>query len=337
MEDSINTRFISFKINILKLTCLITSVIVSLFFIFYIIKLGITFFSFLQLLLIIISFYIYKNVSEKNYKLHASLWFLSVLITLLYFVIFYPNNFYSPIWIFIALIIFTLCTNLLLGTIFLILTMIMFDLIFFPRINFHSFLTLNMQFIGYFIFGAIFTKTIAQLKTETYMYEKLLFNSSTTDGLTTLFNRKHFEEITKKFLKVAEKENTKVLFLILDVDHFKKINDTYGHPIGDLVLKKVAKEIKNSLRKSDLVGRLGGEEFAVLIEDYKDVANIAEKIRNNISNLIFEANEEKFKITISIGGIISKNYDYEYLYKKADEALYEAKKERNKSVIIKDC
>jgi len=336
MEDSVNKRFTLFKVNILKLTGLISSLIVSLFLIFYLIEFGLTFFSFLQLLLIIIFFYMYKNVSEKNYKLHASLWFLSVLIAILYFVIIYPNNFYSPVWMFIVLIIFTLCTNLYLGVLFLILTMTIFDLIFFNRINTYSFVTLNMQFIGYFIFGVIFTKTIEKLQKETYMYEKMLFNSSSTNGLTALFNRKHFEEISQKFLENAKKNNTKILFLILDIDHFKKINDTYGHPIGDMVLKKVATEIKNSIRKSDLVGRLGGEEFAILIENYKDGINIAEKIRKNISKLNFEADGKSFKVTISIGGIISKNYNYDYLYKKADEALYEAKKERNKSVIIKD-
>jgi len=336
MKDLVNKRFILFKVNILKITGLVTGILVSFFFILYLKILGITFFSFLQLLLIVISFYMYKNASEKNYKLHASLWFFGVLIAILYFVIVYPYNVYSPIWLFIALIIFTFCTNLFLGVVFLFITIIIFDLVLFDRLNIYSFLTLNIQFIAYFIFGVIFIKTIEQLKQETYIYEKILFDLSTIDGLTGIFNRKHFEETAKKFLEKAKRNNTQVLFLILDIDHFKKINDTYGHPVGDLILKEVAKEIKNSLRKSDLVGRLGGEEFAVLIEDYKDGINIAEKIRDNVSKLNFEANGKSFKVTISIGGIISKNYDYEYLYKKADEALYEAKKERNKSIIIKD-
>jgi len=330
-ENIVIKRFISFKVNILKLTGLISGLLVAFFFIFYTIELGITLFSFIQLFLMGISFYIYKSASEKNYKLYATIWFFALLAAILYFSVFYHYNFYSPVWMFIALIIFTLCTDLMLGIILLIITMAIVDVVFFNKINIYAFVTLNLQFIAYFIFGVIFVKKIEKLQKETYTYEKFLFDSSTTDGLTGLFNRKHFENMANILLEKAKRNNSKVLFLILDIDYFKKINDTYGHPVGDLVLKKVAQEIKNSIRKSDLIGRIGGEEFAVLIDNCKNYVEIAEKIRNNISKLDFETDGKKFNVTISIGGIVSQKYDYKYLYKKADEALYEAKtKGRNR-------
>jgi len=333
VNDSVSKRFILFKINVLKLTVLLTAFLAFFFFLFHLLNEGVNYLLLVELFLIGTSFFIYKFVSEKNYKFYASIEFFVILFSILVLSIFYYHDIYAPIWMFGTLIVFTLCTDLYLGIFFLIVTMIMFDLLFFKRVNFYSFLTLNMQFIAYFMFGVILIKKIEKLQEETFIYEKFLFDSSSTDSLTELFNRKHFETISKKLLEKAKRNNEKVLFLILDIDYFKKVNDTFGHPIGDVVLKKVAKEIKNSLRKSDLIGRIGGEEFAILIDNYKEGFDIINKIKENVNKLTFKVDDKKFNVTVSIGGIIAKNYDYDYLYKKADEALYEAKKERNKIVV----
>jgi len=334
--DDVNGRFILFKISILKFSILLTSFLAFIFFLFHIVFDKKMVLSLLEFLLTGFSFYFYKFISVNNYKLFAIVEFLLLISMILALSIYYPDNVYLPIWMFGTLIVFTLCTDLMLGIAFLIVSIIMFDLVFFKRLNLYAFFTLNLQFIAYFVFGVILIKKIESLQKETFVYEKMLFEFSITDVLTQLFNRRYFERTARILLEKAKRNNSKVMFLILDVDHFKNINDTYGHPIGDLVLKEVAKEIKNSLRKSDLLGRVGGEEFAVLIDDYKDGLKIANKIRKNIKKLKFEIDGEEFNVTISIGGIISTNYDYEYLYKKADDALYEAKKKRDKVVIFKD-
>ncbi len=136
-------------------------------------------------------------------------------------------------------------------------------------------------------------------------------------------------------MKEYQKNGKKVLFLILDIDYFKTINDTFGHPVGDSVLKSVVNALKKNLNNNDLFARLGGEEFAILTDEFDEKNNIAEKLRKTIENLKIKNGDKDIQITISIGGVISENYNYEYLYKKADEALYEAKKSRNKSIVFK--
>ncbi len=334
--NEVEARFNHFKINILKLSVLLTFFLGVLFFLFHL------FFykgkhqflvNFVEFLLVLVSFFSYKFISEKNYKFYAVIEFFIILLTVWVLSIIYPNNVYLPIWMFGTLIVFSLCTDIVLGIIFLIISIIIFDFLFIKRINIYSFLTLNFQFIAYFIFGIILIMKIKSLERKTFFYENLLYKNSLIDHLTKLFNRKYFEKTAKILLEKANRNKTNVLFLMLDLDYFKKINDLYGHPVGDIVLINVANEIKNSIRKSDLLARMGGEEFAILIEDYNLNSNLAEKIRQNIEKLRLY---ENITVTISIGGVISKNYNYDYLYKKADEALYKAKKTRNKVVIFNE-
>ena len=289
--------------------------------------------DFVEFLLVLVSFFSYKFISEKNYKFYAVIEFFIILLTVWVLSIIYPNNVYLPIWLFGTLIVFSLCTDIVLGIIFLVMSIIIFDFLFIKRIDIYSFLTLNFQFIAYFIFGIILIMKIKSLEQKTFFYENLLYKNSLIDHLTKLFNRKYFEKTAKILLEKANRNKTNILFLMLDLDYFKKINDVYGHPVGDMVLINVANEIKNSIRKSDLLARMGGEEFAILIEDYNLNSNLAEKIRQNIEKLRLY---ENITVTISIGGVISKNYNYDYLYKKADEALYKAKKTRNKVVIFNE-
>lgn len=150
---------------------------------------------------------------------------------------------------------------------------------------------------------------------------------SSIDKLTGTFTRKYFEQKLVEILKNLNRTSESITILMLDIDNFKSVNDTYGHIIGDEVLSKVAKTIKDSIRSTDLVGRYGGEEFIVLLSDSTISLgkNIAEKIRLNIENL--EIAEIDRKITISIG--ISQYPDHsqfkEELINKADQALYYSK------------
>jgi len=122
--------------------------------------------------------------------------------------------------------------------------------------------------------------------------------------------------------------------MMLDIDHFKKINDTYGHLAGDFVLKEIAKIVKNLIRKSDICGRFGGEEFVILLPNTKlsGAMKLAERIRETIQNHTFDFNGKKINVTVSIGiTSVGVNDSYESLISRADEALYEAKeKGRNR-------
>jgi two-component system cell cycle response regulator len=156
-----------------------------------------------------------------------------------------------------------------------------------------------------------------------------------TDTLTAVNNRRFFDQRLKEELERAARESTRLTCLLLDVDHFKKVNDGYGHQVGDLVLREVAALIRAQLRGSDVLCRYGGEEFAALLSrsGAAEAGEVAERIRHAVANHCFGApNTEPFRVTISIG---VATYDPakpgggrmrgEVLVGRADRALYEAK------------
>ena len=156
---------------------------------------------------------------------------------------------------------------------------------------------------------------------------------SITDGLTNIYNRRHFDNIFPKVINSAKRKNELVAFLIMDIDHFKQYNDIYGHQMGDNTLIKVADTIKNSLhRADDYCFRLGGEEFGVIFkaDTTEKAVSFANTIKTNIENLHIKhmGNSASSYVTTSIG-LICKNandiVDQEELYKQSDELLYRAK------------
>lgn len=157
------------------------------------------------------------------------------------------------------------------------------------------------------------------------------------DSLTDTFNRKSFFENAKTIFESLEKVNGTFSLLMIDIDRFKNINDTYGHLIGDKVIIKLADTVIESIQGLGIVGRFGGEEFIVLLRDESERSfDIAENIRKSIENVTFEDdNNRTFKVTISIG---VANYDgtknLNHLTQLADKALYQAKNAgRNQTVM----
>jgi len=159
-----------------------------------------------------------------------------------------------------------------------------------------------------------------------------------TDSLTGLYNRRYFETHLQKLLQKSEESKKTLGVLLMDIDHFKSFNDTYGHGVGDDVLKIFAERVKDSLRSFDLVARLGGEEFVVILPDVsEDMAHvIAERLRRTIGDVPFVVNapEGQVTVTTSIGGALIDTVDRtELVLERADKALYEAKEGgRNRTV-----
>lgn len=165
-----------------------------------------------------------------------------------------------------------------------------------------------------------------------------------TDGLTGLYNHRYFQEKLSEEFNRVERYSNPLSLLLIDIDYFKKINDTYGHPVGDAVLKKIASIIRKTIRNIDIPARYGGEEFALILPgtDSQGAKNMAERLRKAIMDISFFADKERFKVTVSIG--ISTNpkpkgtgevKNKEELIEKADKALYEAKKAgRNRSIFL---
>lgn len=150
-----------------------------------------------------------------------------------------------------------------------------------------------------------------------------------TDGLTGLYNRRHFMEIAKREFERARRYKRSLSAMIFDVDHFKKINDTYGHAAGDEVLRALARLCRKEIREADPLGRYGGEEFAGLFVEIsaETARQVAERLRQAVEKLIIPVGGNNLSITISIG-VAEQNQntpDIDSLLARADQALYIAK------------
>lgn len=157
---------------------------------------------------------------------------------------------------------------------------------------------------------------------------------ATIDNLTNLYNRRKLEELIQLEINRCERFKCNFSLTMLDIDHFKEVNDTYGHQTGDNVLIEIANILKYSIRKTDFVGRFGGEEFIIVcLESNKDeIINLIENIRIDIQNNDFEKVGRK---TVSFGITIFKNGDtIESIVKRADSALYEAKETGRNKVVL---
>ena len=175
------------------------------------------------------------------------------------------------------------------------------------------------------------------------------------DGLTSAYNRRYFDERLKHEIDRCIRKKTDLVFLFLDIDFFKSVNDNYGHQAGDAVLVKLVSLMRDQVRSSDIVARYGGEEFAIILPDTGlQIANeVAERIRSQVENQKLVFNNKKLKITVSIGlaslsqikhqtgentkdqsNKVPDNID-QLLLEKADEALYQAKQTGRNQVVIK--
>ena len=160
------------------------------------------------------------------------------------------------------------------------------------------------------------------------------------DGLTGLYNHRFFQDIMDHEVSRARRYKKPFSLIMLDIDHFKKINDEYGHPVGDIVLKEVSKAIENSIRDSDIAARYGGEEFAVVLPEteIKGAAMVAERMRKAVENLEIVTNGLSIDVTISIGvtyyHTLTDKKEKSEIISEADHALYRSKdKGRNKTCI----
>jgi two-component system cell cycle response regulator len=165
-------------------------------------------------------------------------------------------------------------------------------------------------------------------------YHEVVFRMRITDGLTNLHNRKQLDTLLDEEIARARRHARDLSVLMLDIDHFKKINDTHGHLTGDSVLRGLAAMLQKRLRPNDKLGRYGGEEFCAILPEtsLENAAVIAEELRALVAGASFLAESHEIKVTISIGaGALRDGMRAPDLYQAADEMLYQAKRTgRNK-------
>ena len=182
---------------------------------------------------------------------------------------------------------------------------------------------------------------IKHLQDDLKRSNELLLELSNTDHLTGLFNRRFLMESLDKEVQRARRKDGQVALLLLDIDHFKRVNDTHGHLQGDVVLQKVALHIQKELRSYDVAARYGGEEFVAVLPDtsLKEAFNVADRIRLSVQNMRFAGSLSSERVTVSLGVALFPSPcfdDIDGLLRAADEALYQAKERGRNRVIISD-
>lgn len=183
--------------------------------------------------------------------------------------------------------------------------------------------------------------------TDVCHYQTMLKNTldelaliSRIDGLTQIYNRKYWEECLAQEFAKAKRYQHPLSLIMFDLDHFKRLNDNYGHQCGDLVLVETCKVITNLLRLSDVLGRYGGEEFAIVLPETNlhGAADVAERIRKAISIVSLDYQGKRITTSVSVGvaELSVKDNAYESIINHADIALYQAKENGRNCVSLFD-
>lgn len=163
-----------------------------------------------------------------------------------------------------------------------------------------------------------------------HAYHEEIYHLTTVDGLTQVYNRRYFMESLERELSRSQRYARALSLIMFDIDHFKSVNDSFGHLAGDHVLKQLAVAVKAQIRREDVMARYGGEEFAVLLPeiDTASAARFAEKTRELVEQTTFAFDQTPIRVTISVGvaSLDATVLSADALVKLADERLYEAKR-----------
>lgn len=168
-------------------------------------------------------------------------------------------------------------------------------------------------------------------------YHEEIYRLTTIDGLTQVYNKRYFVETMEREIGRAQRYRRDLSLIMFDIDHFKNINDTYGHLAGDYVLKQLAAVIKSRIRREDILARYGGEEFAIILPeiDSYNAFQFAEKIRRLTEKAVFKFEDTEIPVTISVGvsSLSPDVHDPQEFIKLADQNLYEAKSKGRNCVV----
>ncbi len=200
-----------------------------------------------------------------------------------------------------------------------------------------SITSIFLSIAGSSLFGIFIYKALENFQKENESIRKDLFEQANKDPLTKLPNRRYFFNECNKMLSLAKRKKQPLAILSFDIDHFKRINDRYGHEFGDNILRRFASTLQEKTRSYDLVARMGGEEFAMCVigEQFEHLLDIARKIKDEVAKVTFHND----RLTTSIGvysATPAPEDSLEDFLKKADLALYKAKRNGRNRIEIYD-
>lgn len=286
-----------------------------------------------------LSLIFFLRASKSNYNLTAYAMLMVSLIAFTFALIFVPQDEFRIIWFYLLIFAAYIVNGKKFGLMFTAASIIIILVV-------HMFIELNLSqtAINSAILGLVIGSFLAYFYTSkitSYEHSLKEQNSSlnllaSTDYLTGIMNKRMFNDISEHYFQTAQKDRLNLTLLLLDLDHFKKVNDTYGHQAGDILLKNFVKNTKGLLNKSDIFARIGGEEFAILLSqsDIDGAYMLAEKIRKETQNLFVKYEGQDICVTTSIGISQNRKTDtaFENIFSRADTALYHAKSSgRNKT------
>lgn len=194
---------------------------------------------------------------------------------------------------------------------------------------------------GVFFFGACFVWVTTNLSLQTAIDIRritLLEQENITDALTGIHNRRYLERQLAEEIGRAQRYSLALSILVIDMDHFKRVNDTHGHPAGDQVLKTLGALIRETIRTYDIAARYGGEEFLIIAPSTTatDVLTLAERLRERVESHPFALEKETLALTVSIGvaGLCKETNTVTKFIQVADEALYQAKQQGRNRIVL---
>ena len=293
-------------------------------------------YSFLSLMLVL-----FLRRSKNSYKTIANLLLIFSLTAFTSALIFVPQDEFRMIWFYLLVFVAYMLKGTSGGMLFTIASIAVI-------ITAHFFLELELSqtainssilglLIGSFL-SHIYTKKISDYENSLQEKNRALGILASRDDLTGIMNRRIFKKVSERYFETVQRDKSDLTLLLLDLDHFKKVNDTYGHQAGDQLLIHFVEVVGPLLRKSDILARVGGEEFAVLLfkTDAEGAFTLAEKIRKVVESMTIKCQEQDIYITTSIGVaqniITDKTFDE--IYARSDKALYKAKEQGRNQVCL---
>ncbi|WP_223897737.1 GGDEF domain-containing protein [Sulfurovum sp. TSL1] len=291
-------------------------------------------YSFLTLMLIY-----FLRLSKQNDTAASHALLMISLITFTSALIFVPQDEFRIIWFYLLIFVAYIINGKISGLLYT-LASITIILIANFTIDLHlSNVAIHSAILGLIIgsfLSDVYTSKINNYESSLKQQNSSLSILASTDYLTGVMNRRMFNQISEHYFDTAQQGHLSLTLLLLDLDHFKKINDTYGHQTGDQLLISFVQTVKNLLRKSDIFSRIGGEEFAILLSqiDKQDAYLLAEKIRKAVENITvhYEGHNVYVRTSIGIAQNSATDSSFDDIFSRSDMALYKAKKEgRNRT------
>lgn len=277
--------------------------------------------------------------SKTNYRTAAHALLLASLMTFTSALLFVPQDEFRMIWFYLMIFVAYILNGSANGLFYtaasltVILTAHLLTDLHLSEVAVNS--AVLGLIIGSFL-SRVYTDKVSAYENSLQQKNAALNHLASTDDLTGIMNRRLFGEVSERYFETARRDHLPLTLLLFDLDHFKTVNDTFGHQAGDLLLVRFVEAIRSFLRKSDIVARVGGEEFAVLLfeTDREGAYDLAEKIRTLVESIVIEYEGRSVSVTTSIGIAQHSESDkaFNAIYTRADKALYRAKEEgRNRT------